>query len=65
MDAVPCAVHIQRGMAEHEADLPDGRRIRFRIGGNLGDVIIDGKDSYGDSVNVAARLGGWPIPAPS
>ncbi len=52
-----CAVAIQRGMAEREADLPEMERIRFRIGVNLGDVIreADG-DLYGDGVNVAARL---------
>jgi TolB-like protein/class 3 adenylate cyclase len=57
VDAVRCAVLIQRGMAEREAGVPGAERIRFRIGVNLGDVIheIDG-DLYGDGVNVAARL---------
>jgi class 3 adenylate cyclase len=57
VDAVRCAVLIQQGMAEREAGVPEDRRIRFRIGINLGDVIheADG-DLYGDGVNVAARL---------
>jgi TolB-like protein/Tfp pilus assembly protein PilF len=57
VDAVRCAVLIQRGMAEREAGVPEAERIRFRIGVNLGDVIheADG-DLYGDGVNVAARL---------
>ena len=56
VDAVACAVAIQRGMAEREADVPEAERIRFRIGVNLGDVIVEGEDIYGDGVNVAARL---------
>jgi adenylate cyclase len=57
VDAVRCAVLIQRGMAEREAGVPEDQRIRFRIGVNLGDVIHeeDG-DLYGDGVNIAARL---------
>src|SRR4051794_21691333 len=57
VDAVRCAVLIQRGMAEREAEVPEAERVRFRIGINLGDVIreADG-DLYGDGVNVAARL---------
>jgi TolB-like protein/class 3 adenylate cyclase/Tfp pilus assembly protein PilF len=57
VDAVRCAVLIQQGMAEREAEVPEAERIRFRIGINLGDVIRepDG-DLYGDGVNVAARL---------
>jgi class 3 adenylate cyclase len=62
VDAVRCAVDVQRGMAEHEADLPEDQRIRFRIGVNLGDVIIEGDDIYGDGVNVAARLEGLAEP---
>jgi adenylate cyclase len=63
VDAVECAVLIQRGMAERERDLPEGDRIRFRIGVNLGDVIRepDG-DLYGDGVNIAARLEGLAEP---
>jgi adenylate cyclase len=56
VDAVRCAVEIQRGMVECEPDVPEERRIRFRIGINLGDVIAEPDDIYGDGVNVAARL---------
>jgi adenylate cyclase len=62
VDAVRCAVDIQRGMAERTADLPEERRIEFRIGINVGDIIIDGGDIYGDGVNVAARLEGLAEP---
>jgi adenylate cyclase len=54
--AVRCAVEVQRGMADREPDVPDEQRIRFRIGINLGDVIVEGDDIFGDGVNVAARL---------
>jgi class 3 adenylate cyclase len=56
VDAVRCAAEVQRGMLDREPDLPDEQRIRFRIGINLGDVIADGDDIFGDGVNVAARL---------
>ena len=56
VDAVECATEIQRSMRKRNADVPEGRRIEFRIGINLGDIIIDGDDIYGDGVNVAARL---------
>jgi adenylate cyclase len=56
VDAVRCAVEIQRAMAKAEPELAEDRRVRFRIGINLGDVMIDGDDIYGDGVNVAARL---------
>jgi Adenylate and Guanylate cyclase catalytic domain len=56
LDAVRCAVEIQRGMIEREPEVPDEQRIRFRIGVNLGDVIIEEHDIFGDGVNVAARL---------
>src|SRR5919202_6193383 len=56
VDAVRCAVEIQRGMAERERDVPHERRIAFRIGINLGDVIAEEHDIFGDGVNVAARL---------
>jgi adenylate cyclase len=49
-------VNIQKGMAESEPDLPEDQRIRLRIGVNLGDIIVEGSDIYGDGVNVAARL---------
>src|SRR5262245_27448352 len=56
VDAVRCAVDVQRGMAERTAQLPPEKRIQFRVGINVGDIIIDGDDIYGDDVNVAARL---------
>ena len=56
IDSVECAVSIQQGMAVRNAGVPDARRIVFRVGVNLGDVIIEGDDIYGDGVNVAARL---------
>ena len=62
VDAVQCAVVTQQGIAERNADLPPEHRIEFRLGINLGDVIIDGDDIYGDGVNVAARLEGLAAP---
>ncbi len=56
VDAVQCAVEIQKGMAERNADEPTDRRIDFRVGVNLSDVIIEGDDIHGDGVNIAARL---------
>src|SRR5262249_11309510 len=56
VDAVRCAGEVQRAMVERNAEIPEDRRIAFRIGINLGDVIIDGNDIYGDGVNIAARL---------
>ena len=56
VDAVRCAVEVQRDMAERNAGVPPDRRIEFRMGINLGDIIKDGRDIYGDGVNVAARL---------
>jgi class 3 adenylate cyclase/pimeloyl-ACP methyl ester carboxylesterase len=56
VDAVRCAVEVQRGMNERNAPVNSDKRIEFRVGINLGDVIIDGDDIYGDGVNVAARL---------
>src|SRR5712671_3422722 len=56
VDAVRCAVVVQRGMEDRNANIPEGQRIRFRIGINLGDIIIDDGDIFGDGVNVAARL---------
>jgi len=55
-DAVRCAVEVQRAMVEREPEVPDERRIKFRIGINLGDVIVEDDDIFGDGVNVAARL---------
>ena len=56
VEAVECAVAIQRGMAERSAGTPDDQRICFRIGINLGDIIVEDNDIYGDGVNIAARL---------
>jgi adenylate cyclase len=56
VDAVRCAVELQRAMIDCNTGIPEDRRIVFRIGVNLGDVIIDGGDIYGDGVNIAARL---------
>jgi class 3 adenylate cyclase/pimeloyl-ACP methyl ester carboxylesterase len=56
VDAVRCAVDIQRAMAKRNADISQGHRVEFRIGINVGDVIMDDGDIYGDGVNIAARL---------
>jgi adenylate cyclase len=56
VDAVHCALEIQHAMVAHNAEVPEDQRIEFRMGVNLGDVIVDGADIYGDGVNVAARL---------
>src|SRR5947208_805998 len=56
VNAVACAAEVQRGMRDRNADVPQGSRIEFRIGINLGDVIAEGEDIFGDGVNVAARL---------
>jgi adenylate cyclase len=56
VDAVRCAVEIQDEMAKRNADVPPDRRIEFRIGINVGDIILDESDIFGDGVNVAARL---------
>jgi adenylate cyclase len=62
VDALRCAMEIQRGMLGCNADVPEEKRIEFRVGINVGDVIIDGGDIYGDGVNVAARLEGLAEP---
>jgi adenylate cyclase len=62
VDAVECAVAIQQAMAQRNAHRPEDRRIVFRIGINVGDIIIEGDDIYGDGVNVAARLEGLAEP---
>ncbi|WP_170381621.1 alpha/beta fold hydrolase [Ruegeria atlantica] len=61
-DAVQCAVKIQQVMSLNETELDDDQRIRFRVGINLGDVIFDEGDIFGDGVNVAARLEGLAEP---
>ena len=63
VDAVRSVVEIQRGMLERNADIPADKRIDFRVGINVGDVIVDGDDIFGDGVNVAARLEGLAEPA--
>ena len=62
VDALRCAVEIQRGMAERNAEVPQDKRIEFRMGINVGDIIIDGDDIFGEGVNVAARLEGLAEP---
>ncbi|MFB2604560.1 adenylate/guanylate cyclase domain-containing protein, partial [Rhizobium phaseoli] len=62
VDAVQCAAVIQRGMSGRDPGLPAEQRIRFRIGINLGDIIVEGDDIYGDGVNIAARLQGIAEP---
>jgi TolB-like protein/class 3 adenylate cyclase/Flp pilus assembly protein TadD len=62
VDAVRCAVEVQRGMAERNAGVPQDKRIELRIGVNLGDIIVDGSDIFGDGVNIAARLEGLAEP---
>ncbi len=62
VDAVRCVVEVQTAMAERGAALPEDERIALRIGVNLGDVIIEGDDIFGDGVNIAARLEGIAEP---
>jgi len=62
VDAVRCAAEVQRGMADRNADTPEDQRITFRVGINLGDVIVEEHDIFGDGVNVAARLEGIAEP---
>ena len=62
VDALRCAVEVQRGMAERNAEVPQDRRIEFRVGIHQGDIIIEEGDIFGDGVNVAARLEGLAEP---
>src|SRR5258706_12205528 len=62
VDAVRCAVEIQQQLKTKNADLPEQRQMQFRIGINLGDVIVEGERLYGDGVNIAARLESLAIP---
>ena len=62
VDAVQCALDIQREMPERETEVPDTNRIRYRIGINMGDIVLDGDDILGDGVNIAARLEGLSEP---
>src|SRR5215470_4412923 len=56
VEAVRCAIEVQRGMVTRNAGVPQDKQLQFRVGINLGDIIVEGKDIYGDGVNVAARL---------
>jgi len=56
VDAVRCAIDIQRGMTARNADRPPNKKIEFRIGVNVGDIIVEDNDIFGDGVNIAARL---------
>jgi adenylate cyclase len=58
VDAVECAVAFQEAMADHNGARPDREPIEFRIGVNLGDIVVEGGDIFGDGVNVAVRLEG-------
>ena len=62
VDAVRCAVEVQRAMVVHNVDVPQDLRIEFRIGIHVGDIIIDDNDIFGDGVNIAARLEGLALP---
>jgi Adenylate cyclase, family 3 (some proteins contain HAMP domain) len=65
VDAVECAVEVQKGMAAANAALPADKQLLLRIGVSLGDVMVEGGDLYGDGVNLAARLEGLAEPAAS
>ena len=62
VEAVQCAVEIQHMMPERNADLPEERRIIYRIGINIGDIVVEDDDIFGDGVNIAARLEGLADP---
>ena len=62
LNAARCAVEIQRGMPERNADIPEDRQFKFRMGINFGDLIVDGDDFHGDGVNLAVRLQGLAPP---
>ncbi len=64
VDAVRCAVEIQEELRVRNADLPENRRMEFRIGINLGDVVEEGERIYGDGVNITARVEGQDSPEP-
>src|ERR1700730_14340871 len=63
VDALRCAAEMQAALAESNAPLPPERRIEFRIGINMGDIVVEDGDICGDGVNVAARLRGFARPA--
>ncbi len=62
LDALQCSIEIQEGLSKRNTDVPDDRQIIFRIGINLGDIIFEDGDIFGDGVNVAARLEGMAEP---
>src|SRR5713101_10159848 len=62
VDAVRCAVETQQELKEKNAELPEHRQMHFRIGINLGDVVVEGERLYGDGVNIAARLESLALP---
>ena len=62
VEAVSCALAVQRAMAERNAGTPEEKRIAFRVGVNLGDIIVEDGDIHGDGVNIAARLEGIAAP---
>ena len=62
VDALRCATEVQRAMAEHNSGVPPDERIEFRIGINMGDIVVEDGDIFGDGVNVAARLEGLAEP---
>jgi adenylate cyclase len=62
VDAMRCAIEVQRGMAERNIGIPEDKRIEFRVGFHQGDIISDAGDTFGDAVNVSARLEGLSEP---
>src|SRR6516165_4319017 len=62
VEAVSCALAVQRAMAERDATMPEIKRIAFRVGVHLGDIIVEDGDIHGDGVNIAARLEGIAEP---
>src|SRR5215216_4556515 len=62
VDAVRCAVEIQQELKTKNTELPEHRRMQFRIGINLGDVVVEGERLYGDGVNIAARVESLAVP---
>ena len=62
VDAARCAIEVQRGMVEQNATVPQAKRIEFRVGIHVGDIIVDDNDIFGDGVNIAARLEGIAEP---
>ena len=62
VNATQCSIELQQGMGTRNGDVPEDQRITFRIGVNLGDIVVQGDDIFGDGVNVAARLEGLAEP---